>query len=60
MKYSKPKERTTSFVNGSKTPEKSARGSQKFGYSSKISESNFEPKSTMYDVRFKRKDLREF
>ncbi len=38
MKYSAPKDKTKTFVNGSKTPEKSARGSQKFGHASNVSE----------------------
>ena len=37
MKYSAPKDKTKSFVNGSKTPEKSTRGSQKFGHASNVS-----------------------
>ena len=38
MKYSAPKDKTKTFGNGSKTPEKSARGSQKFGHASNVSE----------------------
>lgn len=56
MKLSRPKEKTRSFAN-SKTPEK-GRGSQKFGYADNSESRPERHNSEMYNVRFKRKDLR--